>query len=548
MSRTPSVPAPAPSPCCPPVPVGELFLASETDRLRACLVHAPGRELERLIPANYRWHLYDDLLHLDRAKSEHALFRELLGRLGVRVDELATELANVYEQMSSFDRRAFLQKVHDVNPGAPSYVLRDLAEVESAAVVARAIIEGVEATSSFAAAVEDAFYYLEPMANLIFMQDVAVVLLDRVIQGYMSQLVRMPEEVVVETVIRLSSVFGPRGTGEFWIDPDFRARHRMHRSVREYMQIDAARMSVRLGEVEARALGPSPDKPFHGRAERVHIELEGAFMADGRHFILEGGNVLALRRPDGKTVVLIGHNARTSADAIDELAYRLLRHDGRKLRGEIGAVIVVDIAHQRDEATHLDTHLLALTDDELFLDRTLVQPAAGPGARFYVFLPDRHAPPPPSDEFRPVLKVELVPCRDLDEALGRAGLRLRVRWIPGRVPWEPESTLRGEAWVRLQQTLWANALNVLTVAPGVFVGLDRHAAFYESEIGAVCVDAEKEVTSGELSSLRCCALLAALRERAQGKPVALLIPGDELSRARGGPRSLVLPLVREREP
>ncbi|MEP7126544.1 MAG: hypothetical protein ABJE95_36775, partial [Byssovorax sp.] len=55
----------APPPCgCVEPRVGDLFLASEADRLRSCVVHVPGREIERLIPANYRWHLYDDLLHL----------------------------------------------------------------------------------------------------------------------------------------------------------------------------------------------------------------------------------------------------------------------------------------------------------------------------------------------------------------------------------------------------------------------------------------------------------------------------------------------------
>ena len=148
-------------------------------------------------------------------------------------------LARVYEGMSSTDRHRFLRRVHSASPGAPQYVLHALGRERDPAVVARALIEGVEATGSFAAEVRDVLYHLQPMANLMFVQDVAVVLLDRVVQGYMSQLVRTPEEVVVETVIRSSSVFGPRGTGELWLDPDFRKRHRMQRTARAYLQIDA---------------------------------------------------------------------------------------------------------------------------------------------------------------------------------------------------------------------------------------------------------------------------------------------------------------------
>ncbi len=531
--------------------MGDLFLASEADRLRACVVHAPGREIERLIPANYRWHLYDDLLHLEEARREHAVLRTLLEHLGVRVHELGDLLARVYQQMSSTDREQFLGSVHDVSPGAPSYVLRQLAEEPDPGVVARALIEGVEAARSFAAEVEDALYHLQPMANLIFMQDVAVVLLDRVVQGYMSQLVRMPEEVVVETVIRRSNVFGPLGSGEFWIDPSFRARHRMRRTAWEYVQLDAARVRVRVGGIEAPWLDVQGSSQ-RADGERVHIELEGAYMADGRHFILEGGNVLTLRRPDGKTVVILGHNARTSADAIDELAYRLLRRDGRPLRGEIGAVIVVDVPESREDPTHLDTRVLLLDSRTIVADRTLVQPTTGPGARFFVFLPEatgaprkRRASGEASDEFRPMPKVDLVACSDFEDATARAGLDVTVRWVPEKVPWETPDGGGGEAWIALQQSLWAHALNLLVIDAGVFVGFDRHAAFYREVLGAVCVDVEREVLSGPLAGLRCCALLDVLRARGDGAPVALLIPGAELSRARGGARSLAMPLHRE---
>jgi arginine deiminase len=544
-TRDPLTPAALAAPCCPAPALGELFVASETDRLRACLVHAPGRELDRLIPANYRWHLYDDLLHLGRARQEHEILRSVLGRFGATVHELTDLLARVYEQMSSTDRGRFLERVHDVSPGAPVWVLRELAAERDPAVVARALIEGVEATNSFAAEVEDALYHLQPMANLIFMQDVAVVLLDRVIQGYMSQLVRMPEEVVVETILRHSAVFGPRGTGEFWIDPAFRERHRMRRAAREYVQIDAARFSVRLGELAA------PGHPGHGQPQRIngdrlHMELESAFTTEGRHFILEGGNVLALRRDDGATVVLLGHNARTSAEAIDELAYRLLRDDGRSRRGRIGAVIVVDLPDTGPDAPHLDTRMLILGDREIAADRSLVQAPAGMPARFFVFR--RAAADEPAPREAPALrltaKVVLDRCNGFEDALHRAGLDVRVRWIPNQAPWETGNPAAGAPWIAVQQSLWAHALNLLTVAPGVLLGLDRHAAFYEHELGAVCVGAEQEILAGPLSELRCCALVDALRARGEGRSVVVTLRGDEISRARGGARSLVMPLAR----
>jgi arginine deiminase len=532
--------------CCPEPQLGELFVGSDTDRLRACLVHAPGREIDRLIPANYRLFLYDDLLHQDRARREHRTLTALLERLGARVHELTDLLAAVYEQMSGTDRRKFLARVHDVSPGAPLYVLRALEEERDPRVVARALIEGVEAKNSFAAEVEDALYHIQPMTNLLFMQDAAVVVLDRVVQGYMSQLVRLPEEIVVETVIQESRVFGPRGTGELWIDPAFRERHRMRRAAREYVQIDAARLHVRLGEIETGERTPRAIPP-RLTADRVHVELESAFTTEGRHFILEGGNVLVLRRGDGESVVLLGHNARTSADAVDELSYRLLRDDGRPLRGKIGAVIVLDLPDRGAEGAHLDTRVLLLGEREIAVDRGLIRAASGTPARFFVFLREgdrKPVPRAPGDEFRVAPKVELTRCASFEEALARAGLDVRVRWVPERMPWEGEGDTSGAEWLALQQSLWAHALNLLAIAPGVLVGLDRHAEFYVRELGAVTVDAEREILSGPLAELACCALLDAVRARGEGRPVVITLRGDEISRARGGARSLVMPLLR----
>ena len=317
------------------------------------------------------------------------------------------------------------------------------------------------------------------------------------------------------------------------------------------MQIDAARLSLRLGALEA-AGSAGHGLPAKLGAERVHVELESAFTTEGRHFILEGGNVLALRRADEKTVVLLGHNARTSADAIDELAYRLLRDDGRRRRGEIGAVLVVDLPDAEGDSPHLDTRLAALDHDQIAADRSLVQ-GAGRAARR---ASSSSCPPrarrrsgrAPASEFRAMPKVELVPCRSLEDALARAGLETTVRWIPRRAPWESEDAPRGEAWLAVQQSLWAHALNLLTVARGVFVGLDRHADVLPERArpllrrrrDATCSPARSRTRAAARSSPPCA-------RGAGGGPWCCELRGDELSRARGGARSLVMPLVRERE-
>ncbi|MCK6526878.1 arginine deiminase family protein [Myxococcota bacterium] len=565
--------------CCPPPTPSAPFVAGETDRLRACVVHTPGRELERLTPANYRWHLFDDLLDPGRARGEHERLQALLVAFGIAVYRFGDLLAEVYGRLSRPDREALLDRVYAVNPGAPAYVFGRLARADSPRRVARALIEGVEATGSFSAEVEDALFHLAPMGNVIFMQDAAVVVRDRIVQGYMSRLVRLQEEVVLEEVLQRHEAFGPSGSAKFWLDPDFRARHRMDRRVHDYLRVEAERLALRLGHAEL-GRGGEAMEGWPAQAERVVLELENAHVAAGRHFTLEGGNLLPVSGPDGKggyaTVVLIGHNARSTADAIDELSYRLLRPEGGDegpRPSGVGAVVVVDFQDPSEDAGHLDTRVLLVDPRTLLVDRTLVEPPDGPGARFYVFdlPPERTADPPegPDDggEVEVLPKLRLRACPGLGEALtaawraaGIASPPPEVRWVPGWDLWTgpppgssdvPPGTHPTERWIALQQLVWANALNALVIAPGVLVGFERHRRFYEDATagpGAVCVGAAEILDAGgRFHGLTCCALLGALRRAAPGRNVALLLPGDELSRARGGPGSLVMPLVRTPE-
>jgi arginine deiminase len=66
---------------------------SEIGRLREVVVHRPGRELDRLTPANAAELLFDDVLWPERARAEHDAFVEVLRAHGVRVHLFADLLA-----------------------------------------------------------------------------------------------------------------------------------------------------------------------------------------------------------------------------------------------------------------------------------------------------------------------------------------------------------------------------------------------------------------------------------------------------------------------
>jgi arginine deiminase len=66
---------------------------SEVGRLRQVMVHRPGLEHTRLTPSNAEELLFDDVLWVKQAKSEHDMFCEVMRERGVQVFEAEQLLA-----------------------------------------------------------------------------------------------------------------------------------------------------------------------------------------------------------------------------------------------------------------------------------------------------------------------------------------------------------------------------------------------------------------------------------------------------------------------
>ena len=71
-----------------------LRVNSEIGRLRRALVHEPGPEVDRMVPAMMEQLLFDDILYGDRAREEHARMRRVLSLWGVEVVESRLLLAS----------------------------------------------------------------------------------------------------------------------------------------------------------------------------------------------------------------------------------------------------------------------------------------------------------------------------------------------------------------------------------------------------------------------------------------------------------------------
>ncbi len=72
-----------------------LYVGSEVGTLRRVLLHRPGLELRRLVPANKDELLFDDVLWAERARREHDAFADTLAEAGVEVLYLQELLAGV---------------------------------------------------------------------------------------------------------------------------------------------------------------------------------------------------------------------------------------------------------------------------------------------------------------------------------------------------------------------------------------------------------------------------------------------------------------------
>lgn len=215
---------------------------------------------------------------------------------------------------------------------------------------------------------------------------------------------------------------------------------------------------------------------------------------------IEGGDVLVL----SDKVLAIGISERTSEIAVDLLAEALKRKTG------LETILVVLLPKQR-AVMHLDTVFTQISPYECLVYAPM-------------FLHD-------GAELLPVIKKdlrgenirsELMPS--LLEALEREGIALTPISCGGR----------GDR-ISQQREQWTDGANALCLAPGVITLYERNVRTAE-ELNR---HGYEVVTSQEVLS-RQKQLVFDGRHK-----YAILIAGTELSRARGGPRCMTMPLVRD---
>lgn len=268
---------------------------SEVGRLRKVLVCAPGLAHERLTPTNCDDLLFDDVLWVDKATSDHATFMASLGERGVDVVELHHVLA---ETMAMPRARAWLldRRIipNQVGIGLVADTRAFLDEL-SAEELARYLIGGMS-THDLPADLRPGYlalaresggvteYLLPPLPNTLYTRDTTCWIYGGVTLNPLFWPARQNETLLMKVIYDFHPEFV--GAEVWWGDPE----------------------------------------------------------VDWGLATLEGGDVLV----PGNGVVLLGMSERTSRQAITQLAARLFAH------GAAERVIVAGLPRMR-AAMHLDT-------------------------------------------------------------------------------------------------------------------------------------------------------------------------------------------------
>ncbi len=418
---------------------------SEIGRLSSVLVHLPGAEIDRMVPAMMEELLFDDILFGARAREEHRRFQQVLGYVAdevLEVQDLLAEVLAVKEQ-----RDAVLEDLARNLRWGPEmdYRLREL----SADQLAAALVTGIEKPAGEAAQSSSDLYWLPPVPNYFFQRDPLVVVGERVVRGSMATPARLREPLLSGYVFEYHPRFSGTG-GNFWF--------------REF----------------SADFGPSAS---YARMRPT----------------LEGGDILILR----EDLLAIGYSERTERTTIERLAATL-----KDRRSPVKRLVIVAIPPERS-TMHLDTVFTVISREECLVYGPMILADGAEEADVYQCDLSRR-------------EITWTSGKDLLTTLKSHGLDL----APVRCGGEDPISERREQWT--------DGANAFALAPGVVLLYDRNVRTAEelSRAGYRVVDEADLLLGREELDLE------------RGKCVVRLA-AHELSRARGGPRCMAMPLVRD---
>jgi arginine deiminase len=221
---------------------------------------------------------------------------------------------------------------------------------------------------------------------------------------------------------------------------------------------------------------------------------------EGRHPTIEGGDILVPSRD----LLLVGVTERTNRAGVRQLATSL-----RESNSEVKTIIVVELPRQRS-FMHLDTVFTFTSRNECLIYPPVILPGGSQAATVTTIDLTKKS-------------ISYSPQKSLLGALKKRGFDLDPIYCGGR------------SAVDQQREQWTDGANAFTLAPGIILLYERNVRTAE-ELNAhgYHIVYEDDLLLGR-----------AELETWTDTKYAIQMAGHELSRARGGPRCMTMPLERE---
>jgi arginine deiminase len=215
---------------------------------------------------------------------------------------------------------------------------------------------------------------------------------------------------------------------------------------------------------------------------------------------IEGGDILVPSRD----LLLVGVTERTNRAGVRQLATSL-----REAGSEVRTIIVVELPRQRS-FMHLDTVFTFTSRNECLIYPPVILPGGSQAATVTTIDLTKKG-------------ISYSPQKSLLAALKKRGFDLDPIYCGGR------------SAVDQQREQWTDGANAFTLAPGIILLYERNVRTAE-ELAAhgYHIVYEDDLLLGRTEL-----------ETWTDTKYAIQMAGHELSRARGGPRCMTMPLVRE---
>jgi arginine deiminase len=242
-------------------------------------------------------------------------------------------------------------------------------------------------------------------------------------------------------------------------------------------------------------------------AFRDSVQYKVDFMGDGQERsprkgspTIEGGDVLVAR----SDLIIVGQTERTNRVAIKQLAQSL-----REENSAVKTVVVVELPKQRS-FMHLDTVFTFTNTDECLIYPPVILPGGRQAAKVTSIDLTKKS-------------ISFASQKSLLATLRRHGMDLDPIYCGGKKA------------IDQQREQWTDGANAFTLAPGIVLLYERNVRTAE-ELSAhgYQIVYEDDLLLGRTEL-----------ETWTKKKYAIQIQGHELSRARGGPRCMTMPLERD---